>query len=251
MKKIRSKRDLLDLLTPERAAMVFRIVFVLAAVLLVFRVVSFGFRSLSMSRAVPLALGGLSDLSEDKEKFMEKFRKEGEELKGDNPFLPQPEPSKPEVKVAGIMGDEVLIEDKWYKKGDKFKNATIEEIGASYVKFKWEKGEFYASPMGSSNGKPDNGGEVVKRERKNRKQKRKEQEVPKEEAIEEKPAVDSGEVDEFAWLGVPLSERARANLKKMWSRMSDEQKEEIKAHWQNLSEEQKMQHIQRLENMDM
>jgi hypothetical protein len=249
MKRIRSKRDLLDLLTPERAAMVFRIVFVLIAVLLVFRVVSFGFRSLSMSRAVPLALGGLSDLSEDGEKFMEKYRKESEKLKGDNPFLPKAEPKQPQVNVAGILGDEVLIENKWYKKGDEFKNATIKEIGASYVKFKWEKGEFCASPMGSSNGEPNNG-VVASEKRKRKKGMRRRKEKPKEKVVDEAEA-GPVEVDEFSWIGVPLSEKARANLKKMWSQMSDEQKEQAKSHWRSLTDDQKRQHIERLENVNM
>lgn len=64
----------------------------------------------------------------DVEKYLAKSKTIAEELKKKNLFVP-PQPKKhPVSQVSGILGDEVLINGKWYKVGDKVGGAKIVAI---------------------------------------------------------------------------------------------------------------------------
>jgi hypothetical protein len=91
-----------------------------------------------------------------------------EELKKKNLFAPPPPKQHPVSAVSGIMGDEVLINDTWYKLGQMVGDAKIVAIEPTRIKMEWDGQErVFApidapSPAGPSGPRP--GGEVAKAE---------------------------------------------------------------------------------------
>jgi len=79
-----------------------------------------------------------------------------EGLKKKNLFV-LPAPREHPVKdVSGILGDEALISDKWYKCRDKIGEATIVRIGPTEVSIEWEGNERTFTPI--KGGSPASGG---------------------------------------------------------------------------------------------
>jgi len=82
----------------------------------------------------------------DMEKYFVESRTIADELKNKNLFAPSP--AKQALKqVSGILGDEVLINGKWYKVGDKVGDSKIVAIEAAQVRIEWEGKEIILSPM--------------------------------------------------------------------------------------------------------
>lgn len=92
----------------------------------------------------------------DTEKYFAESKAIADELKKKNLFVP-PTPKKHPVKeVRGILGDEVLIGDKWYKAGDNVGDAKIVAIEAAQVRIEWEgKEKIFAPISAASSGGPD------------------------------------------------------------------------------------------------
>lgn len=70
-----------------------------------------------------------------------------EELKKYNLFSPPPPPRNPVASVLGILGDEALIGDRWYKAGDMIGNAEIVAIEPTQVRVQWQGRETVFVPM--------------------------------------------------------------------------------------------------------
>jgi len=75
-----------------------------------------------------------------------------EELKRKNLFVVTPPRQNPVREVLGILGDEVLINDRWYKVGDSVEDAKIVAIDPTKVRIVWEGQEQEFSPIASSGG---------------------------------------------------------------------------------------------------
>ncbi|MBN2315321.1 MAG: hypothetical protein JXM79_15440 [Sedimentisphaerales bacterium] len=87
---------------------------------------------------------------EEVERQVAKSKPVAEELKKKNLFSP-PEPKQhPINSVLGIFGDEALINDKWYKVGDKVGDARIVAIGPTSVTTEWEGKEKVFRPIDAS-----------------------------------------------------------------------------------------------------
>ena len=68
-------------------------------------------------------------------------------LKKANLFSP-PEPKQhPVTSVLGILGDEVLIGDKWYKAGDQVQDARIVAVEPTQVRIEWDGREKIFAPL--------------------------------------------------------------------------------------------------------
>ncbi len=80
-----------------------------------------------------------------------KFRAIADNLKKSNLFSPTEPERNPVTSVLGILGDEVLIEDKWYKAGDKIGEARIIAVEASQVRIAWHGQEKVFAPIDSTN----------------------------------------------------------------------------------------------------
>lgn len=76
-------------------------------------------------------------------------RSSAEELKKKNLFVLSPPKKHPVEQVLGILGDEVLINDKWYKAGDSVGEAKVVAIEPTRVRIAWDGQETTFSPIGS------------------------------------------------------------------------------------------------------
>jgi hypothetical protein len=72
------------------------------------------------------------------------------ELKKNNLFAPPPPKQHPVKDVFGIMGDEALIGDRWYKAGDRIGDARIVAIEPTQVRIEWEGSEKVFMPISAS-----------------------------------------------------------------------------------------------------
>jgi len=70
-----------------------------------------------------------------------------EELKKRNLFSPPQPPRHPVTSVLGILGDEALIGDRWYKAGDTIGDAEIVAIEPVQVRIRWQGRETVFVPM--------------------------------------------------------------------------------------------------------
>lgn len=80
-------------------------------------------------------------------KHLPKNKEVIDELKKNNLFAPTPPRQHPVKEAWGILGDEVLIEGKWYKVGDMIQDAKIVAIEATQVRIKWNGNEKAFAPI--------------------------------------------------------------------------------------------------------
>lgn len=73
-----------------------------------------------------------------------------DQLKKQNLFAPAPPKRHPVSVVLGILGDEVLINNKWYKAGDKVGDATIVAVEPTKVRIAWDGQERDFAPIGAA-----------------------------------------------------------------------------------------------------
>ena len=86
----------------------------------------------------------------DTEKYFAKSREVADELKKKNLFAPPPPKRNPVKGVSGILGDEALINGKWYKVGDKIGDAKVVAIEPTCVKIEWEGKETVHAPISAA-----------------------------------------------------------------------------------------------------
>ncbi|MHC4642243.1 MAG: hypothetical protein ACYS32_11405 [Planctomycetota bacterium] len=90
----------------------------------------------------------------DMEKYFAKSRAIASELKKNNLFAPSPPKQHPVSKVLGILGDEVLINNKWYKAGDNVGDAKIVAIEPTLVRIEWDGNEKTFLPIDTKDAAP-------------------------------------------------------------------------------------------------
>jgi hypothetical protein len=193
----------------------------------------------SVKRAAALS----KPTAEEVEKHLAKSKAIADELKKKNLFAPPPPKQHPVKQVSGILGDEVLINGKWYKAGAKVGDAIIVAVEPTQVRIEWqgsEKGFAPISAVSAPEPKKVVAKAVVKKER------------PKkvEKAVEEKAETESAE-DPLAWMGVDLPPKIREMILQQWNNASDEERAKAKEDWNNMPEDQKRQAIEAMNRMDM
>jgi len=193
----------------------------------------------SVKRAVALSKPN----PEEVEKHLAKSKAIADELKKKNLFAPPPPKQHPVKQVSGILGDEVLINGKWYKAGDKVEDAIIVAVEPTLVRIEWQGSEKVFAPISAVSApepKKVVAKAVVKKER------------PKkvEKAVEEKAETVSAE-DPLAWMGVDLPPKVREMVLQQWNNASDEEKAKAKEEWNSMPEDQKRQAIEAMNRMDM
>jgi hypothetical protein len=119
----------------------------LLAVLILIKVGSFFAASVRAERLVKMAVAQNNTDAKDMEKYFAESKTIANKLKRENLFAPPPPKQNPVKEVWGIFGDEVLIEDKWYKVGDKVGDAKIVAIGPTSVKIEWDGKEKAFAPI--------------------------------------------------------------------------------------------------------
>jgi len=183
----------------------------------------------------------------DMEKYLAESKTIADELKKKNLFAPPTPKKHPVSQVSGILGDEVLIKDKWYKVGDKVGDAKIVAIEPTQVKIEWQGKEKVFAPISAASApEPE---KVVEKAVVKEKTEQKKVAAPAEKPVEEKVAAAPAEQDTLAWMGVELSPKVRKMLLQHWNKASDEEKQKAKEEWNELPDEQKRQAIEAMEQM--
>jgi hypothetical protein len=120
---------------------------VLMALLILIKVVSFFAFSARAENLIERAIAQNDTDTKDTEKYFVESKALAEGLKKNNLFAPPPPKQHPVKEVWGILGDEVLIEGKWYKVGDTIGDAKILAIGPTSAKIDWNGAEKVFLPI--------------------------------------------------------------------------------------------------------
>ncbi len=123
------------------------LVSVILGVLILFKVTGFFTVSARAERLVSNAVAQSKADPNDAEKHFAKSREIADELKKKNLFVPPAPKQEPMKKVAAILGDEVLVDGKWYKVGDRIGDANVVAIEATCARFEWNGKEIVKYPM--------------------------------------------------------------------------------------------------------
>ncbi len=183
----------------------------------------------------------------DMEKYFAKSKTIAEELKKKNLFVPPQQKKHPVSQVSGILGDEVLINGKWYKVGDKVGSAKIVAIEPTQVKIEWEGKEKVFDPISAVSAPEPK--KVIEKAVVKEKTEQKKVAAPTEKPVEEKVAAAPAEEDPLAFMGVELSPKVRKMLSQHWNKASDEEKQKAKEEWNKMSDDEKQQAIEAMEQM--
>jgi len=80
-----------------------------------------------------------------------------DDLKKANLFSPPVPKRHPVTSVSGILGDEALIDGRWYKAGDKVQDARIVAVEATQIRVEWQGREKIFAPLQATD-QSDSGG---------------------------------------------------------------------------------------------
>ncbi len=120
---------------------------VLCGVLILAKVTGFFVASARAENVVKRAVAQNESDSKLLEAQLAKSRPIADTLKKNNLFSPPPPKEHPVKEVFAIFGDEVLINDKWYKVGDRVGDAKITAIGPVSVTTEWDGKEKVFYPI--------------------------------------------------------------------------------------------------------
>jgi len=176
---------------------------------------------------VKLAITNGKPNAEEMEKHLAGYRQAAEQLKKNNLFMPPAKKQHPVKEVLGIMGNEVLIEGKWYKVGDMIADAKIVAIESVQVKIEWDGNEKVFLPIDAEI-PPDMrkqrpagpGAEVAK-----------EQQSPAQ-TVQVQVEVSGGEGRRGFGR---FSSEERDRMRERWENMSDEEREEFRSRMRGRS----------------
>ena len=180
----------------------------------------------------------------DMKKYFAESKAIADELKKKNLFAPPPPKQHPVKQVLGILGDEALIGDKWYKVGGKVADAEIVAIEPTHARIKWDGKEKVFAPI-SATSAPEPKKDVKKQPVEKQMKAAKIKTVQK--TVKEKVAAAPVEEDPLAWMGVNLPPKLREKLLEHWNKASDEQKAKAKEQWNSMPDEQKQQAVEAMQ----
>jgi hypothetical protein len=131
---------------------------VLLGVLILLKIAGF-FASTSQARVLEGQADAAHAGANEVKKLLAETKTAAEELKKKNLFVQATPKQFPVSDVFGIMGQEALINGKWYKVGDSVAEARITAIEPTKVRIVWNGQEKEFSPIGSGGGgRPDQPG---------------------------------------------------------------------------------------------
>jgi hypothetical protein len=176
----------------------------------------------SLNKAV--ALSKLDD--EEVKKHLDASKSIADELKKKNLFAPPPPKQHPVNQVLGILGDDALINGKWYKAGDNVGDAKIVAIEPTLVRIEWDGNEKTFLPIDTKSAEPSGprrpGGP-------DRSQTAKEGEQGPPETVQVQVEVRGGEgMGRFGGNRGDIMERMRA-MRERFENMSPEEREQARA----------------------
>ncbi len=163
---------------------------------------------------------------EEVKKHLNTSKAIAEGLKKKNLFAPPPPKQHPVNEVLGILGDEALINGKWYKAGDSVGDAKIVAIEPTLVRIEWDGNEKTFLPIDTKTSAPSGprrpGGP-------DRPQVAKEGEQGRPETVQVQLEVRGGEgMGRFGGDRGEMMERMR-EMRERWESMSPEERERARA----------------------
>jgi len=123
---------------------------VIFAVLILVKVTGFFTASARAESLVKKAISQNETDANDIDKYFAKYKVLADALKKNNLFVPPAQKQHPVKEVWGIFGDEVLINDKWYKVDDTVGDAKIVAIGPTEVTIEWDGNKKTFAPIDSA-----------------------------------------------------------------------------------------------------
>jgi hypothetical protein len=120
------------------------------AVLILVKVTGFFAASAKAESLVKTAIEQNNTDPNDMDKYFAKYKVLADALKKNNLFVPPAEKQHPVQEVLGILGNEVLIKDKWYEVGDTVGEAKIVAIGPTQATIEWDGKEKTFAPIDAS-----------------------------------------------------------------------------------------------------
>lgn len=172
-------------------------------------------------------------------------------IKKQNLFIPPAPKRHPVTAVLGIMGNEALINGKWYKVGDKIADAEVVAVEPTLVKIKWDGSEKTFAPISAMIPESSGPGRVTRvahGDKDNEKEKKKEPKKDTKQKKTKEVKIASGH-DPLDWMGVDLPPHLHKKIMKLWKNASEEDKRRGMAEWNNASDERKRQMLSQLEAM--
>jgi len=139
LKDLREKKELVSVVLLGLSAFL--------AVLILVKVTSFFTAPAKAELLVKKAVAQNNTDANDMDKYFAKYKALADELKKNNLFAPPPPKQHPVKEVLGILGDVVIIRDKFYKVGDKVGDAKIVAIEAMQVTIEWDGKEKTFAPI--------------------------------------------------------------------------------------------------------
>ena len=124
------------------------------AVAILINITSFFVSSARAGNLVKKAVGQTAPDKDEMDKYFAESRELANKLKKNNLFAPPPPKQQPIKQVFGILGNEVLIEGKWYKLGDMVKDAKIVAIEPAQIKIEWDGKQITLEPISAASSSP-------------------------------------------------------------------------------------------------
>jgi hypothetical protein len=84
------------------------------------------------------------------DKYLRPTKEIANNLKKNNLFVPPQPKQNPVTQIQCIWGDEVFINNKWYKEGDKIQDAKVVSIEPTQATIEWDGKTQVFSPLGAS-----------------------------------------------------------------------------------------------------
>ena len=178
--------------------------------------------------------------------YLDEAKGVADALKAKNLFVKAQSKQHPVKQVDGILGQEALIANKWYKAGDKIGEAKILSVESTRVVIEWDGKTKTFAPIAAAESERS----APKRAEE------KPKETKKEETAESAPEAAVAEVqivegvtddDPLAWMGIDLPAHVRAMILEKWNGASDEEKKQAKEQWNKMSDGEKQQAIDQME----
>lgn len=225
------------------AAVVLTGVSVLLAVMVLVKVASFLATTARAENMVSRAERHGGPNGGDVEAHLAEAKADADRLKQKNLFASPPARKHPVKEVSGILGSEVLIADKWYSVGGKIGDAKIVAVGSTDVTIEWDGKRKVFAPIAATIA----GGPAKKKPKQPVAEKRAGPKDVVAKRVPGKVMTAPGQEDEFAWIGVKLSDKLKSKFLEKWNTLSEEEKAEAKAKWKSMPDEQKKRAVEGME----
>ena len=195
-------------------------------VLMVIKVTGFLAAPVRAEQTLNKAVAQSKPDDEEVKKHIAASKSIADDLKKKNLFAPPLPKRHPVNQVLGILGNEALINGKWYKAGDRVGDANIVAIEPAKVVIEWDGNEKTFLPIDAKTSSPS-GSRGPRSGGPDRPQVAKEGEQGEPETVQVQQEVRGGEgMGRFG--GGDMMERMR-EMRERWESMSPEEREQARA----------------------